>query len=199
MIEFTGFRWVPDYIQGYVKDLPLRWACEEAGLAYKMRLLDFADLHTDDYRRLQPFEQVPIMVDGDVQVFETGSILLCLAEKAPWVLLGGGMNRTRTWVFAALTSVEPYIAAYFNSPKTAADDLKTMLSRLNKYMNGRQYLENTFSVGDIMMSFVLRNLLESGLLTEFPELHAYHQRCESRPAFHRAYAAHMDSFEAPKK
>lgn len=195
MIEFTGFRWVPEYIQGFVKDLPLRWACEEAGLAYKMRLLDFADLHTDEYRRLHPFEQVPAMIDGPLELFETGSILLHLAEKAPWVLQGGGLPRTRTWVFAALTSVEPYVAAYFNTPNASVEDLMTMLTRLNKWMKGRQYLESTFSVGDIMMAFVLRNLVEPGLLGEFPDLEAYHRRCEERPAFRRAYSAHMDSFE----
>jgi glutathione S-transferase len=184
---------------------------EEAGLSYDVKLIGQEEQKSDRYRRLQPFGQVPVLQDGDLSLFESGAIVLHIAEKSPVLMPreGSGKERARAWVFAAINSLEPYIQHLtqidlFNADKPWAIErrpavlemLRDRLQQLTVWINGRQYLENdNFTVGDLMMTTVLRILRHVDLLEkEFPQLHAYQLRCESRPAFKKALAEQMKVF-----
>ncbi len=217
MIRLTAFRWVPPFAQGLVRDLRPRWALEEAGIPYEVHLIGPADQKSESYRKLQPFGQVPVLEDGKIQLFESGSIVLHIAEKYQVLLPHDeeGKARARTWVFAAINTLEQYVQNLtqidlFNADQKWAierrpavlDMLKIKLQNLEDWMNGREYLEgNQFTVGDLMMTTVLRILRHTDILAkEFPRLEAYQKRCESRPAFRKALADQMKAFEenAPK-
>lgn len=212
-MQVTAFRWVPPFAQGLVRDLRVRWALEEAGLPYDVELIGPEDQKSERYRKLQPFGQVPALRDGDLQLFESGAIVLHIAENAAsGVLLPqdlAGKERARTWVFAAINSIEPFVQNLahidlFNADKPWAIErrpqvlemLRDRLQKLTAWMQGRQYLENeAFSVGDLMMTTVLRNLRHLDLLQkEFPELETYRLRCEGRTAFQKALADQMKVF-----
>lgn len=211
MIELTAFRWVPPFAQGLVRDLRVRWALEEAGLPYDVRLIGPDDQKSESYRKLQPFGQVPVLRDGDLCLFESGAIVLHIAERSAALMPEdlAGKARARTWVFAAVNSMEQHIQNLtqidlFNADKAWAIErrpavlemLRDRLQKLDAWMRGRQYLENeTFTVGDLMMTTVLRILRHIDLLEkEFPELEAYRLRCERRPAFQQALADQMKVF-----
>lgn len=217
MIRLTAARWVPPVAQGLVRDLRPRWALEEAGLPYEVQLIGPDDLKTASYRKLQPFGQVPVLEDGDINLFESGAIVLHIAEKSTTLLPQDsiGKARARTWVFAAINSLEQHIQNLtqidlFNADKAWAIErkpavleiLKDRLQKLNTWMDGSQYLEgDQFTVGDLMMTSVLRILRHTDLLAkEFPQLEAYRLRCEARPAFKKALADQMKDFaeNAPK-
>lgn len=217
MIRLTAFRWVPPFAQGLVRDLRPRWALEEAGLKYEIRLIGPDDKKSDSYRKLQPFGQVPVLEDGDLNLFESGAITLHIAENSPVLMPQDPLSRSRarTWVFAAINSVEQHVQNLqtidlFNPDKAwaierrpeAVEILKDRLQKLNTWLNGREYLEdNRFTVGDLMMVSVLRNLRQTDILSkDFPQLEAYVQRCEARPAFKKALADQMKTFaeNAPK-
>ena len=210
MIRLTAFRWVPPFAQGLVRDLRVRWALEEAGLDYEVKLIGPEDQKSESYRKLQPFGQVPALEIGDIHFFESGAIVLYVAEKSPVLMPSdeAGKLRARSWVFAAINSVEQHIQNLtqidlFNADKAWAIErrpavvelLRDRLQKLDTWMKGREYLEGQFTVGDLMMVAVLRILRHIDMLPkEFPQLEAYRLRCEARPAFKKALADQMQTF-----
>jgi len=209
-LELTAFESVPDFAKGYVKDLRVRWALEEAGLTYTERLISQDEKDSAAYRQRQPFAQVPVLRDGDVDLFESGAILMHLAEKSDVLAPGGapGKARARSWVCAALNSVEPEVSnlvlaqlfwvdePWAKSFETAAlERLDRRLAALEDWLGDKDWLEGQFSIGDIMMVTVLRDLIDRGPLERFPKLGAYRHRGEARPAFQRALRAQLDAFD----
>ena len=207
-IQVSAFRWVPPFAQGYVRDLRVRWALEEAGLAYEATLIDPQVQASGGYREWQPFGQVPAYRDGEVEMFESGAIVLHIAAKSEALAPrdAAGWARVATWVLAALNSVEPH-AQNLNQLERQADKpwakerraevealLNKRLAGLSTWPAGKDYLEGRFTAGDLMMITVLRTLVESGALARFPDLDAYRRRCEARPAFGRALEAQMQPF-----
>jgi glutathione S-transferase len=211
MIRVTAFRWVPPFAQGLVRDLRVRWALEEAGLAHEERLIGPEDQASPEYRKLQPFGQVPVYEEDDLVLFESGAIVLHIAERSAALMPPdpAGRARARAWVFAALNSIEPSIRALteidlFNEGQEWArlrrpavlEALRTRLSLLSDWLDGREHLEDRFTAGDLMMTTVLRIPRHTDVLQAFPVLDAYRRRCEARPAFARALAAQQAPFEA---
>ncbi len=210
MITITGFNWVPDFAKGLVRDLRVRWACEEAGLPYQEHLIDQNEKVSDAYRALQPFCQVPFYKDDEVQIFESGAMVLRIAEKSETLLPKSDPGRARgiVWIFAALNSVEPaiqnlVILDIFNADKpwarearpTIEEMVKKKLGYLSLHLGGREWLEDRFTAGDLMMATTLRFLRHTDLVTSDPVLGPYLKRCEARPAFQRALDAQLSSFK----
>lgn len=208
-IHVSAFRWVPPFAQGYVRDLRVRWALEEAGIPYEATLIDPRIQKSDDYRNWQPFGQVPAYRDGDVEIFESGAIVLHIAWKSEALAPRdeAGRARVTTWVIAALNSIEPQVqnlvqldvfhageAWTVERRPQAEAALNNRLSALSTWLQGRDYLEGRFTAGDLMMTTVLRELVDSGMLERFPILDAYRRRCEARPAFSRALEAQLRPF-----
>ncbi|GAA0335094.1 glutathione S-transferase family protein [Sphingomonas oligophenolica] len=208
-IQLSAFRWVPPFAQGFVRDLRVRWALEEAGLPYEATLIDPQIQASPDYREWQPFGQVPAYRDGGVEMFESGAIVLHLAGKSEALSPSdeAGRARVATWIFAALNSVEPHVQnlvhldvfhageAWTEERRPQAEAmLRSRLTSLAAWLDGRDYLEERFTAGDLMMTTVLRELVDNGMLAEFPTLDAYRERCEERPAFGRAMEAQLTPF-----
>ena len=208
MITLTAYRWVPPFAQGLVKDLRVRWALEEAGLAYQERLLEGGENAGPAYRALQPFGQVPVIEMDGLKLFESGAIVLHIAEQSEALLPvdPAGRARARTWVFAALNSIEPSIDnlgdteskdAWAVARRPAAlDKVLRRLDELEIWLGDKDYLEGRFTAGDLIMTTVLRNLRETDIVATRPKLAAYVSRCEARPAFQKALADHMRPFAA---
>ncbi|WHO40599.1 glutathione S-transferase family protein [Sphingobium sp. AP49] len=208
-IEITGFAWVPDFARGYVRDLRPRWACEEAGLPYRERLVDFETAKGSDYRREQPFGQVPAYRDAEVAMFESGAMVLRIGERATTLVPRDTAGRLRvlTWVTAALNSVEPFVFdlvaidtfnpdaewARLRRPQVI-DTLHGRLGDLSGWLGDKDYLEGDFTAADIIMATVLREVSDTALMAQFPALSAYRDRCIARPAFQRALDAQLASF-----
>jgi glutathione S-transferase len=206
--KLSVYRWVPPFAQGLVRDLRVRWALNEAGEPYAENLVALSEKEGAPYRRLQPFGQVPAFEDQDgLVLFESGAIVLQIAERSPVLMPEGahGRARTRTWVFAAVNSVEPpimFLNVLEQLQVPAGDPVrqktegwaKLRLTQLSEWLDGRDYLEGAFSAGDLMMSTVLRILHTTTLLDQLPTLRAYRERCESRPAFQRALADQLSTF-----
>lgn len=213
-LKVTAFRWVPPFAQGLVRDLRVRWALEEAGLPYEQTLIGPDDQKSEEYRRRQPFGQVPVLVDGDFALFESGSIVMYIAEKSKTLLPPDpeGRARTLTWMFAALNSVEPYVAnlnaidlfapneEWAKLRRPAAESmLRGRLESLSKWLGDRPYLEgDIFTAGDLLMITVLRFLRHTAIVADYPNLAAYKDRGEARPAFQRAHLAQLANFEKYK-
>ena len=198
-IEVSAFRWVPPFAQGYVCDLRVRWALEEAALTYQAALVDQQACASAGYRHWQPFGQVPAYRDGEVELFESGAIVLHIAAKSEALAPTdeAGRARTTAWVIAALNSVEPYAQMLIHLKESRAQAeslLNRRLEPLSAWLDGKDYLEGRFTAGDLMMTAVLRELVASGTLARFPVLDAYRKRCEARPAFGRALEAQMQVF-----
>jgi glutathione S-transferase len=211
MIKVSAFRWVPPFAQGLVRDLRVRWALEEAGLAYEERLIGPEDQASESYRRLQPFGQVPAYEEDGLVLFESGAIVMHVAERSEALMPAGpsGRARTRTWMFAALNSVEPHIqnlAAIdlFHAEEewakqrrpAAVDMVKSRLESLSGWLDGRDYLEDRFTAADLLMTTVLRILRHTDIVAQIPKLDAYRTRCEARPAFRKAMEDHLAPFAA---
>jgi len=208
MITLTAFRWVPDFAQGLVKDLRVRWALEEAGIPYQEKLIGPEDQASAGYRALQPFGQVPVIETDGLKLFESGSIVLHIAEQSQALMPSdpAGRARTRTWVFAALNSIEPSVdnlgdtegeEAWAVARRPAAmEKVQRRLGELEAWLGDQDYLEGRFTAGDLMMTTVLRNLRETDIVAKRPRLAAYVARCQARPAFQKALADHMRPFEA---
>jgi len=209
MITITAFNWVPDFAKGLVRDIRVRWACEEAGIPYQARLIDQHEKSSDDYRALQPFCQVPAYEDEDIRFFESGAMVLRIAERSEALLPKSDPGRARAiaWMFAALNSVEPSISFLisldvFNVDKPWAMEarptvealVKTKLGHLARRLSGREWLEDRFTAGDLLMATTLRFARHTDLVTADPVLGPYLKRCESRPAFQRALDAQLSSF-----
>jgi glutathione S-transferase len=209
MVTVSAFKWVPPFAQGLVRDLRVRWALEEAGLAYDERLLGPGEQSSETYRRLQPFGQVPAYEEDGLVLFESGAIVLHIAERSEALLPSDPAPRARakTWIFAALNTVEPPIMFLNQIDQQPADDepskqrreavvkaVKGRLTGLAERLNGRDYLEERFTAGDLLMTTVLRILRDTDLVGQIPALEAYRLRCETRPAFQKALAAQMAAF-----
>ncbi|MEO0982910.1 MAG: glutathione S-transferase family protein [Pseudomonadota bacterium] len=209
-IELTAFEIVPDFAKGFVKDLRVRWALEEAGLAYTERLIGADEQASAAYRRRQPFAQVPVYRDDEAELFESGAIVLHLAERSEALSPTdpAGRARVKTWVCAALNSIDPFVANlvlvdlfYADAPwapgfeVVAREQLEERLRGLADWLGDKDYLEDRFTAGDLMMTTVLRDLIDRGPLELFPTLDAYRRRCEARPAFQRALNAQLAAFE----
>src|SRR4051812_7617923 len=172
-IEITSFAWVPDFARGFVRDLRPRWACEETDLSYSERLIGFETAKGADYRREQPFGQVPAYRDDEVQMFESGAMVLRIAERSEKLMPEGPAGRLRvlTWVTAALNSVEPHVFDLNNIDTFNADaewgklrrpqvidNLRSRLAGLSDWLGEKHYLEGDFSAADIIMTTVLREV-----------------------------------------
>ncbi|MFL6663334.1 MAG: glutathione S-transferase family protein [Rhizobacter sp.] len=210
-VKLSAFRWVPPVAQGLVRDLRVRWALEEAGLPYDERLIGFEDQNAEWYRKLQPFGQVPaIESDGSV-LFESGAIVMDIAETAEALMPPGRHGRAlvRTWVFAALNTVEPPIlmlSLVDRQPATSREGLRALrdtvmervqsrLDSLAAFLGGREHLvADRFTAADLLMTTVLRILRDTDVLGKTPALDAYRRRGESRPAFQKALAAQLKTF-----
>jgi len=211
MMKVSAFRSVPPFAQGLVRDFRVRWALEEAGIPYEERLIGPEDQASAAYRALQPFGQVPALETEELKLFESGAIVLHVAERSEALMPrdATGRERTRAWVFAALNSVEPAIQnlgeldlfhaseawAPLRRPIVVAA-VEKRLAALEAWLGGRDYLETRFTAGDLMMTTVLRILRHTEIVAQRPTLKAYQERCEARPAFKRALADHLRPFEA---
>jgi glutathione S-transferase len=210
MITISAFRWVPPFAQGQVRDLRVRWALEEAGLSYETSLLEAGDGDKPDYRALQPFGQVPIFVEDDVVLFESGAIVLHIGERSDILLPKDAKERARAvqWLIAALNSIEPFamnvamIDLFYADQEWAklrrpgAEALvQRRLACLSGALGDKPYLDSDrFTAGDLMMTTVLRILGHTDLVTSDPRLAAYVERCTARPAFQRALDAQLGDF-----
>lgn len=204
-VEVTAFSWVPDFARGQVRDLRVRWALEEQGLSYRTRLI--GQPRPDDYLKDQPFNQVPVYKEGALCLFECGAIAWHIAEKGPALLPQDehGRKRAMAWLFAALNSIDgpvmAYVsAAFFNADKdwsrgasaSFAEALQTRLERLGEWLGNKQWLEDEFTVGDLMMIATVRG---PDIVALAPTNVAdYVRRGEDRPAFQRALAAQLADF-----
>ena len=206
-IEITAFRWVPDFAQGVVRDLRARWALEEAGLDYRVRLLD--QQRPAEYLKEQPFDQVPILRDGDLQIFESGAIVQYVGEQSEALLPHDKQSRFQAiqWTYAALNSVEPAILnlllidLFYKGEEWAAlrrpgaeDFVKLKLKRLSDWLGDSEWLEGRFTIGDLLMVTVLRFLRHTNLIAGFPNLADYVKRGEARPAFQQALSDQLATF-----
>lgn len=205
-IEVTAFNWVPPFAAGLVRDLRVRWALEEAGRSYRERLLDATTKRPEGYLREQPFGQVPVYREPGVTLFESGAIVLHVAEGCETLMPADPTGRARTtgWLIAALNSVEPPIAELaaidlFHAEEewtrarrpVVERDVLERLGQLSDWLGDRDFLEERFTAGDLMMSTVLRILRHTDLVSRLPRLQRYQARCEARPAFERALAAQL--------
>ena len=212
MITITAFKWVPDFAKGQVRDLRARWALEEAGLPYATRLLEQGDQDKPDYRALQPFGQVPILEEDGFVLFESGAIVLHIGERSEALLPKDPAARARAtqWLIASLNSIEPFVMNvaiidlfYANEQWAklrrpgAVEFARKRLSGLSKALGDKPYLDGErFTVGDLMMTTVLRILAHTDIVSSDGRLAAYIERCTARPAFKRALAAQIGDFRA---
>lgn len=205
----TAFEWVPPFARGLVRDLRVRWALEEIGREYDTELLNARAPRPDEYLARQPFDQVPAFRDGDLDIWETGAMLLYLGEQDERLLPTDNKARwdAISWLFSALNSVEPVIVRIvfydiFQKDKPWAPEAreaslslcKQKLKRVNDALAGKDWLAGPFSIADIAMVTVLNNLRHTELVAEFPALAAYHQRGTERPAYKRALDAQFADF-----
>ena len=208
-LVLTTFDWVPDLPRGYVRDIRVRWALEEAALPYRVESVPFRDRNIEHFSH-QPFGQVPWLTDGDLSIFESGAILLHLGERSEALMPVDpqGRSEVKQWLFAALSSIEaasqPWVFFKFFGDKGETpmqkffDDLLKVqrLPHIEKLLTGREWLVGTFSVGDILMADVLRLIDQFGGLAEFPTCREYLARATARPSFLKAYADQMAHFAA---
>ncbi len=207
----TVFQRSPDQGRGLARDMRVRWALEEVGRPYQTLGVTFAELKSPEHRARNPFGQIPTYGDGEVRLFESGAVVLHIAERHGGLLPSGPAARARAiaWMFAAVSTVEPPVvelsmAALFERDKPwfadrhpmLQDRVRTRLAELTHVLGDRDWLDGDFSAGDLMMVTVLRRLGSSGLLDEYPTVAAYIARAEARPAYQRAFAAQKAAFEA---
>lgn len=203
-IVITAFERSPDGGKGLARDTRVRWALEEAALPYEVRLVPFAAMKQPAHLALHPFGQIPTYEDGGLVLFETGAIVLHIAERHPGLLPADAHARARAiaWMFAAVNSVEPpildlTIARIVEADKPwaaermplVAERIRQRLAQLSARLGDADWLDGDFSAGDLMMVSVLLRLRASGLLNEHANLAAYVERGEVRPAYRRAFAA----------
>ncbi len=209
MITLSAFRWVPPFAQGLVRDLRVRWALEEAGIPYRERLIGPEDQASAAYCALQPFGQVPAIEAGDLKLFESGAIVIHIAEQSDALMPPDAIGRARTiaWILAALNSVEPRIQSLveldlFHASEpwaplrrpVAVEAVQKRLAAVETWLGDRDYLEDHFTAADLMMTTVLRILRHTDLVCGRPVLKGYQERCEARPAFEKALEDHLKPF-----
>jgi glutathione S-transferase len=208
-ITITAFERSPDRGRGLARDTRIRWALEEVGQPYDVRLISFGAMKEDAHRALHPFGQIPTYEEGDLALFESGAIVLHIAERHAGLLPRDANARARAiaWLFAALSTVEPPIVdrdivTYAERDKSwreermrmVDDRIRVRLGELSARLGGADWLDGGFSAADLVMVHVLQRLQGSGILDEFPNLSAYVARAEARPAFKRAFAAQLAVF-----
>jgi len=207
----TAFKASPDRGRGLARDMRVRWALEEVGQPYDVRLLSFAEMKEPAHLALHPFGQIPTYEDGDLALFESGAIVFHIAERHAGLLPDDANARARaiTWMFAALSTMEPPIVdrmiamllerdkPWCNERLPLVDDrIRGRLGELSHRLGDADWLDGAFSAGDLMMLSVLLRLGGSGLVEEYPNLAAYIARGEARPAYKRAFAAQLAVFTA---
>jgi glutathione S-transferase len=206
-ITITAFERSPDGGKGLARDTRVRWALEETGQPYEVRLVSLRAMKEPAHLALHPFGKIPTYEDGDLALFETGAIVFHIAEHHAGLLPKDANARARaiTWMFAALNTVEPPILEFANArllegdkPWTqerlplVADRIRKPLHQLSDRLGDADWLDDcSFSAGDLLMVSVLLRLRSSGILDEFPKLAAYVARGEARPAYKRAFAAQL--------
>ena len=213
-ITITAFESSPDKGQGLARDTRVRWALEEVSKPYDVRLVSFKEMKEPAHLALHPFGQIPTYEEGDLALFETGSIVLHIAERHGGLLPDDANARARaiTWMFAALSTVEPpilelEIAKLVEGEKPWSDQrmplvkdrVRNRLGELSDRLGDADWLDGEFSAGDLMMVHVLQRLKASVLLDEYPSLSAYVGRGEARPAYKRAFAAQLAVATAASK
>jgi glutathione S-transferase len=210
-IIITAFERSPDRGQGLARDTRVRWALEEAGQPYEVRLVSFRAMKEPAHLALHPFGQIPTYEEGDLSLFETGSIVFHIAERHEGLLPTDANARARaiTWMFAAVNTVEPPIldlvtAKILEGDKPWAKErlplvearIRDRLKQLSARLGSADWLDGAFSAGDLMMVSVLLRLRPSGILKEYPTLAAYVARGEARPAYERAFDAQLAVYTA---
>ena len=205
-IMITAFERSPDGGKGLARDTRIRWALEEVGQPYAVRLVSFEALKQPAHLALHPFGQIPTFEEGDLALFETGAIVLHIAQNHAGLLPDEASARARAigWIFAALNTIEPPILELVNAKLLEADRpwaaerlplvvqrVRDRLGQLCERLGETEWLDGAFSAGDLMMVSVLLRLRASGLLDAFPNLSAYVARGEARPAYKRAFAAQL--------
>jgi glutathione S-transferase len=205
----TAFEQSPDRGRGLARDMRVRWALEEVGQPYDVRLLSFAGMKQPEHLALHPFGQIPTYEEGDLVLFESGAIVLHLAQRHVGLLPDDANARARaiSWMFAAVNTVEPPIVErsmasivernepWYEQRQGMLDDrLRKRLGELSRRLGGADWLDGAFSAGDLMMVAVMLRAKASGILDEYPSLSAYIARAEARPAYQRAFAAQLAVF-----
>jgi len=205
----TAFERSPDGGKGLARDMRVRWALEEVGQPYEVRLVSFGAMKEPAHRALHPFGQIPTYEEGDLALFESGAIVLHIAQRRAGLLPEDANARARaiTWMFAALNTVEPPIldlqttkllegdkSWYEQRLPVVQDRIRVRLGELSARLGDAEWLDGAFSAGDLMMVAVLLRLKASGMLGEYPNLSAYVARGEARPAYKRAFGAQLALF-----
>ncbi len=206
-ITITAFERSPDGGKGLSRDTRVRWALEEVGQPYEVRLVSFRALKEPAHRAHHPFGQIPTYEEGELVLFETGAIVFHIAEHHAGLLPDEPNARARaiTWMFAALSTIEPPILEYANAKllesdkpwakerlPLVADRVRARLEPLSRRLGDADWLDGAFSAGDLLMVSVLLRLRASGILDEYPNLAAYVARGEARDAYRRAFAAQLE-------
>jgi glutathione S-transferase len=210
-ITITAFEASPDRGRGLARDMRVRWALEEVGLPYEVRLLSFKAMKEPEHLARHPFGQIPTYEEGGLTLFETGSIILHIAQNHPGLLPTDPDARARaiTWMISALSTMEPVVIEreafmlmerdkpwYADRLPILNDRVGTRLGQLSARLDGSEWLDGDFSAGDLMMVEVLLRPAAAMLLDDFPNLAAYVARAQQRPAFQRAFADQLAVFNA---
>ncbi len=206
----TVFDWVPETVRGLVRDLRVRWAFEELGQPYAVEKVQARGAKPEGYTSRQPFGQVPALADGDLQLFESGAMLLYLAEKHGGLLPADrqGAWTAKGWLFSSFNSVEPVATRLFHYAVFLKDQpwsaearapaeaiARQRLARLAQALEGKEWLAGTFSIADIAMVTVLENFRPTDLLEQYPALAVYVERAKARPAFIKAYSDQLADYD----
>lgn len=211
-IQVSVLRWAPPMVHGLVRDLRVRWALEEAGWPYREHVVSQEDQKSAGYRALQPFGQIPALQSDQLELFESGSIVLHIAERSAALMPEEQPARSQvtSWVFGALNTIEPplmminAIDMLYQGPK--GPDVQGLrkwvvgwaeqqLDVLVHVLGNKEYVLSRFTAADVLLTTVLRMLRETDLVEKRPALAAYQRRCEARPAFQKALADHLANFE----
>ena len=210
----TAFESSPDRGKGLARDMRVRWALEEVGQPYDVRLVSFSEMKESAHRALHPFGQIPTYEEDDLALFESGAIVFHIAQRHAGLLPDDANARARaiTWMFAALSTLEPPIVDLQNAVllerdkgwyeqrlPIVKDRIRDRLGELSRRLGNADWLDGAFSAGDLLMVTVLRRLNASGILNEYPNLSAYVARGEARPAYKRAFDAQLAVFTAASK
>lgn len=208
-ITITAFASSPDEGQGLARDMRVRWALEEVGQAYDVRLVTFEEMKQPAHLAIHPFGQIPTYEEGDLALFESGAIIFHIAERQAGLLPHDADARARaiTWMFAALNTVEPPIVEleqtdFEEAGKSWHEEhvalirkrVHNRLNFLSRRLGDADWLDGAFSAGDLMMVMVLRRLEGTGIVEEYSNLAGYVARAEARPAYKRAFAAQLAVF-----
>lgn len=212
--KITAFKDSPDRGRGLARDMRVRWAFEEAGIPYDVRLVTFDEMKEPAYRALQPFGQIPVFENNGLTLFESGAIVLHIAERHAGLLPAEPMAKARAimWMFASLSTVEPPIVdfttcAMFEKDKSwykermsaLEERVRIRLKELSLRLGDADWLDAEFSAGDLMMVTVLQRLGSVNVIPDYPNLHAYVARAEARPAYKKAFADQLTVFNESLK